>query len=83
MYVKIRMKGKCSSIFVRGPRKFSIFGEKERTRSDMRSCDSNSPSGAILDAGKAMQEKNFSNTFGERLLKIFFDRVGRETKASK
>ena len=30
-----------------------------------------------------MQGKNFSNTFGERLLKIFFDRVERETKASK
>ena len=44
---------------------------------------SNSPSGAILDAGETMQGKNFSNTFGERLLKIFFDRVGRETNASK
>ena len=34
MYVKTHIKGKCSSIFVWGPQKFLILGEKERTRSD-------------------------------------------------
>ena len=28
MYVKIRMKENCSSIFVWGPQKFLIFGER-------------------------------------------------------
>ena len=39
MYVNFSKKGNYSSIFVWGPRKFLIFGEKERTRSDKRSYD--------------------------------------------
>ena len=65
------------------PENFNFWGKGENAEHYCAVAKSNSPSGAILDAGKAMQEKNFSNTFGERLLKIFFDRVGRETKSSK
>ena len=65
------------------PKNFKFLGRRRERGAICVVAKSNSPSGASLDAGKAMQEKNFSNTFGERLLKIFFDRVGRETKSSK
>ena len=65
------------------PKNFQFLGRRRERGAVCAVAKSNSPSGASLDAGKAMQEKNFSNTFGKRLLKIFFDRVRRKAKASE